>query len=88
MQALLAKGARKDASDDSGRTPLHLACLSGKELVVRALLRARVEVNATDADRITPLLLALSPAGLAGGGRGRRQPGRQQRADAAALGLR
>lgn len=48
---LLGKGARLDATDKEGRTPLHTADAG----VARALLEKRADVNARDASGRTPL---------------------------------
>jgi len=44
--------------DGSHRTPLHLAIPTGNEIIVRHLLLAGAEVNATDKTRQTPLHIA------------------------------
>lgn len=48
----------RDARDDLLHTPLHLAALSGHARSVVALLRARADLRARDADEKTPLHLA------------------------------
>jgi hypothetical protein len=58
VRALLAAGAKLDAADDLGRTPLILAAGEGKLEVLRELLKAGADIEAvTDAGE-TPLMEA------------------------------
>lgn len=45
---LIAKGASKEARDNSGRTPLHLAAVHRHTELVRVLLDAECHVDAVD----------------------------------------
>jgi ankyrin repeat protein len=55
---LLEVGKYVDATDDTGKTPLHCACQEGKENCVQLLLEWKANVNATDDVGRTPLHLA------------------------------
>jgi ankyrin repeat protein len=57
---LLARGARADAADPDGETPLISACSLGHEEVVRVLLEHGANVNHHDRYGRTPLLLLLT----------------------------
>jgi ankyrin repeat protein len=52
---LMIGGAKVDAKDDTGRTPLHWAALGGRPEVVTLLLHDGAEVDAKDKDGWTPL---------------------------------
>jgi ankyrin repeat protein len=51
IRSLLAKGARVDARDRSGRTPLHVAAFGAKHEAMRALVAAGANPNALEDDR-------------------------------------
>lgn len=59
LEALLGAGARVDARDALGATPLHAAAKHGSSAMVRTLLSHGAEVEATDCDGDTPLHAAL-----------------------------
>lgn len=46
---------------DSGRTPLHLACLTGRVKIIKALLDAKLNKNDSDKGGFTALHLACMP---------------------------
>lgn len=47
-EALIGKGASKEARDNSGRTPLHLAAVHRHTELVQVLLDAECQVDAVD----------------------------------------
>ncbi|HZT63437.1 MAG TPA: ankyrin repeat domain-containing protein [Burkholderiales bacterium] len=51
IKALVAKGAKVDAKDGYGRTPLHVAAYGAKHEAMRALVAARANPNALENDR-------------------------------------
>ena len=51
IKALAAKGAKIDAKDGYGRTPLHVAAYGAKHEAMRALVAARANPNALENDR-------------------------------------
>jgi ankyrin repeat protein len=51
IKALAAKGAKVDAKDGYGRTPLHVAAYGAKHEAMRALVAARANPNALENDR-------------------------------------
>lgn len=54
-------GARVDARDKYGRTPLHLAASDNpNSKIIQALVRLGADINARDEDGLTPLHLAAS----------------------------
>ena len=66
ITALIDAGAKVDARQRTGRTPLHLAVGHTsylKTAIVRALLMGGAQVNARDEDGWTPLHLAVGPGG-------------------------
>lgn len=61
LKVLLEIGAPVNTSDESGRTPLHLACCAGCEDSVRMLLEAGASPNKWDSSRkVTPLHCSAS----------------------------
>lgn len=63
LRALMAHGAKLDATDNHGRTPLHDASLWNLLDVARILLEAGAEVNCADESGKTPLHLAAMGQG-------------------------
>ena len=63
LRALMAHGAKRDATDNHGRTPLHDASLWNLSDVARILLEAGAEVNCADESGKTPLHLAAMGQG-------------------------
>lgn len=63
LRALIAHGAKLDATDNHGRTPLHDASLWNFSDVARILLEAGAEVNCADESGKTPLHLAAMGQG-------------------------
>lgn len=66
VRALLAAGARANTADDRGLTPLHLMRGPDPAAVATLLRDAGADLEATDADGLTPLfhhLRASAPAG-------------------------
>jgi ankyrin repeat protein len=64
VRLLLEKGRTVDATDEDGKTALHLAAEKGHEATVRLLLEKGAAVDATDKYGWTPLpdgLFALPP---------------------------
>jgi ankyrin repeat protein len=51
IKALVAKGAKVDAKDGYGRTPLHVAAYGAKREAMRALVTAGANPNALENDR-------------------------------------
>jgi ankyrin repeat protein len=61
--ALLSAGARADVVDADRNTPLHACCAHGANIdVVRALVRAKVDVGLRNVDGVTALHLAVKAA--------------------------
>ena len=61
--ALLSAGARTDLLDGDRNTALHACCAAGANLeVVRALVKAKADVGARNADGVTALHLAVRAA--------------------------
>ncbi|MCB1864176.1 MAG: ankyrin repeat domain-containing protein [Chromatiales bacterium] len=59
LDLVLQRGAKINAKNDRGETPLHVAVVNGDRLVVRALVAERADLNATDADGRRPADIAL-----------------------------
>ncbi|KAJ5398345.1 hypothetical protein N7509_006458 [Penicillium cosmopolitanum] len=59
VKKLIQAGYNLDQVDPRGRTPLHLACLGGKEDVVSALIGANADANSKDHTGKVPLQYAL-----------------------------
>lgn len=59
LQTLLSQGHDpNEEDDDTQSTPLHTAASKGHHEMVKVLLDARADVNATDSKERTPLLFA------------------------------
>jgi len=58
IQRLVAGGARLDARDGHGRTPLHVATYARRHEAMRALARAGADPNALEADRYDIVTIA------------------------------
>jgi ankyrin repeat protein len=56
---LLRAGAKVDAKDQAGETPLHVAAQEGNREAVTMLVQAGAKVNARDKKGYTPLKRAL-----------------------------
>ncbi|XP_003424352.1 ankyrin-3-like [Nasonia vitripennis] len=60
VRQLVVEGADVHAQDDLGRAPLHYAMRSGRTSdIIKVFLDKRVNLNVTDYQRETPLLLAI-----------------------------
>jgi ankyrin repeat protein len=51
---LIKFGAQVDARTNNYRTPLHIACIRGKQEVIKKLVKYGADVNAMDMDGNTP----------------------------------
>ena len=60
VERCLAAGAKIDARDRQGKTPMHYAALLGKTEIVNALIAAGAKVDARDMYGATPLHLAAT----------------------------
>ncbi|CAC5356321.1 unnamed protein product [Mytilus coruscus] len=49
-----------NSRDNTGKTPLHLACSKGNAAVAKILIKFNAEVNQMDTNKITPFMLACS----------------------------
>ena len=58
VPVLIDAGADIETKTDTGRSPLHLASISGELTTVKMLVKAGADVRATDANRDTCLILA------------------------------
>lgn len=58
LRSLLAQGIDPNQTDESGFTPLHLACQEWSVEAVRELIAAGAAVNAATESGYTPLILA------------------------------
>jgi ankyrin repeat protein len=58
-ELLLNGGAKPDARDEWGRSPLHYAASSGSYNIAKLLIERGADVNALDADAQTPLHKAV-----------------------------
>lgn len=58
IEKLVSKGARLDAADELGNTPLHLAVMGNSYFAVEALLKAGAPILVANCDGLTPLELA------------------------------
>ncbi|HKW38981.1 MAG TPA: ankyrin repeat domain-containing protein [Burkholderiales bacterium] len=58
IKALAAKGAKLDARDGRGRTPLHVAAFGAKHDAMRALVAAGADPNALENDRYDIVTIA------------------------------
>jgi ankyrin repeat protein len=59
VDALLGRGAKINANDEYGRTPLHAAIIEGNVTISRALIARGADINAKDCDGRTPLHMAI-----------------------------
>jgi ankyrin repeat protein len=66
VDLLLRAGAKADVADDTGVTPLYLACLNRRAVLVERLLQAQANPNAATVSGET-VLMTCSRAGEAGG---------------------
>jgi ankyrin repeat protein len=57
-QFLVGEGAKINAQDGTGMTPLHVAALTGHSAAVKFLVALGADVNAKDADGHTPMYWA------------------------------
>lgn len=60
ISILLMEGAKVNAPDNKGFTPLHHAAAYGNEACVLALINGKADVHATNKDGVTPLHSAAS----------------------------
>ncbi|CAM9973038.1 unnamed protein product [Ascophyllum nodosum] len=60
LETLVSGGARIDAKDDEGRTPLHFAADRGQAAVIFSLLALGAAVDPRDAEGMTPLAYAVA----------------------------
>jgi 26S proteasome non-ATPase regulatory subunit 10 len=61
VKLLLSRGAKVNAKDGQGSTPLHRAASAGRQEAVRALLEAPdLKIDAADKQGATPLFVAVS----------------------------
>jgi ankyrin repeat protein len=58
IKALVAKGAKVDAKDGYGRTPLHVAAYRSEQYAMRALVAAGANPNALENDRYDIVTIA------------------------------
>ena len=58
VQVLIDKRADIETRDHAGRSPLHLASISGELVTMKMLVEAGADVRATDANRVTCLMFA------------------------------
>ena len=60
VKKLLEKGAPVDWQNEVGQAPLHWASLSGNVGIVMLLIEHKADLNITDNQRNTPLILAVA----------------------------
>ena len=58
IQLLASSGAELEATSESGSSALHFAAAAGSKETVQALLDLGADVNSTDAEGMTPLMVA------------------------------
>jgi ankyrin repeat protein len=58
IQRLVASGAALDATDGYGRTPLHVATFARQREAIRALVKARADLNKLENDRYDAVTIA------------------------------
>ena len=61
---LVDNGAPKEAKEEDGGTPLHLACMAGQADVVRMLVDRGADREAREEDGFTPLMYAAGNSHL------------------------
>ena len=94
VELLLRAGANADVADDTGATPLYLACLNRQRALVERLLQAGANANAALVSGETVLMTCARPArsrgraGAAGSRRERQREGARPRSDRADVGRR
>lgn len=64
MRKLLQAGQDLHARDDSGCTPLHVACVHRRDTLVRWASRFRTASTSTTKDACSPRLLCLTDSAL------------------------
>ncbi|XP_052077215.1 putative ankyrin repeat protein RBE_0220 [Mytilus californianus] len=47
-----------NSKDNTGKTPLHMACLKGNAVLAKFLIKYNAKVNQMDTDKVTPFMLA------------------------------
>eukprot|EP00752_Nemacystus_decipiens_P006385 g5756.t2 len=60
LEELVSRGAKVDAQDEEGRTPLHFAADRGKAAVISSLIALGAAVDPKDEDGMTPLAYAVA----------------------------
>ncbi|CAG2243985.1 unnamed protein product [Mytilus edulis] len=53
-----------NSRDNTGKTPLHMACSKGNTAVAKILIMSNAEVNQMDTNKVTPLMLACSSGNI------------------------
>ncbi|CAM9344920.1 unnamed protein product [Hapterophycus canaliculatus] len=60
LEDLVSRGAKVDAQDEEGRTPLHFAADRGQSAAISSLVALGAAVDPRDADGMTPLAYAVA----------------------------